>query len=236
MNNASIAHELTATLGLSTPPIGMAFVNSAPEGVREVERDEPSPCTFWRRAESQTFFAPAERHLNCPIGAMVLGFSLPEAVQQNLVAIVGSMMQCGYIGANEPQHIPTMRTGMTGIVYGSLEKLGVPPDVILTWLTPRQAMLWSEASGACVWDNASNGNPEKLLGRPGCAALPVAVNSNRPTLSLGCVGMRTFTDMNDQLLAVVPGAAAADFVTSLRRLAAANQSMQGLYQQAKAAV
>jgi uncharacterized protein (DUF169 family) len=236
MDNTFIARELTAILRLGAPPIGIAFADSAPQGVRSLDRAEPSPCTFWRRAEAGQFFASAEHHFNCPVGAMVMGFSLPESVQQNLGAVVGNMMQCGYIGANEPAHIPTMRTGTTGIVYGPLQALGVEPNLILAWVTPRQAMLWSEASGACSWDTASNGHPEKLLGRPGCAALPVATNSRRPTLSLGCAGMRTFTEMNDHLLGVVPGSAAGDFVAALRKFADANRSMESLYQQAKAAV
>ena len=35
---------------------------------------------LWRRAEAGVFFAPAVRHYHCAVGAMTMGFDLPEQV------------------------------------------------------------------------------------------------------------------------------------------------------------
>ena len=39
-----------------------------------------------------------------------------------------------------------MRLLAAGIVYGPLGELPIEPDLILLWLTPRQAMFYSEAA------------------------------------------------------------------------------------------
>ena len=71
----------------------------------------------------------------------------------------------------------------------------------------------------------------------GCAALPLALSSNQPGLSLGCAGMRTFTEIGDDLaLAVVPGTAVAKFVDALDGMVESNTTMRSFYLAAKAAV
>jgi uncharacterized protein (DUF169 family) len=71
--------------------------------------------------------------------------------------------------------------------------------------------------------------------RPGCTALPLALNAQEPRLSLGCAGMRIFTRISGELLlAVLPGAKVEEFLTSLTALVEANVAM-GDYYQAKEA-
>lgn len=67
-------------------------------------------------------------------------------------------------------------------MYGPLGDFPVEPDVILMWLTPRQAMIFNEATGTSNWTSPS----DKMLGRPACAALPAALNESQPKISLGC--------------------------------------------------
>lgn len=232
MDQSQIAARLSSQLELSQPPVGLAFVDEVPAGVEVFMGEVPSACTFWRRAESRVFFAPAEAHYNCPIGTMTMGFEMPAAVQEQLMGFMGMMCDCGYVAPEEAAKIPTVGRKSRGIVYGPLASLPVVPDLILVWLTPRQAMLYGEAVGSSRWTGEA---PTAVFGRPACAALPAALQRSAPTSSFGCMGMRTFTEISDdRLLISIPGAVAEDFVASLDSAAAANATMQAFYEGHKA--
>lgn len=232
MDRRESAERISAGLGLDSPPIALAFAGTAPAGVEVFTGEVPSACVFWRRAESSVFYAPAERHMNCPIGAMTMGFEMPEGVQAELMGLVSKMCELGYISPQEPEKIPTNGRKPTGIIYGPLRDFPVEPDVVLIWLTPRQAMLYNEAVGDSRWTTAS---PTTVRGRPACAALPQALSSSQATLSLGCMGMRTFTEVSDdRLLAVLPGNRAGDLADSLGSIIKSNDAMESFYRQHKA--
>lgn len=229
MTNQEIGATITAALDLDPPPIALAFVDQAPVGFDAVQADLPSSCSFWRRAERGVFYAPAEAHFNCPVGAMVMGFELPQPVADELQQLVTSMCSCGYISSNEPARIPAVQSKPNGIVYGPLDAFPLHPDVVVCWLTPSQAMIWNEASGEARWDRDISA---PVSGRPACAALPASVSQNRPFLSFGCMGMRTFTDVSgDRMLAVIPGALLAGFASKLEAMRSTNNAMQSFYQE-----
>lgn len=230
--NRSLASALTQDLGLSTTPIALAFVEAPPSGIAEFQDDVPSACTLWRRAEAGVFYAPAAKHFNCPIGAMTMGFEMPAEVKEQLMGAVGMMCEANYISPDEPAHIPSVTRPKSGIVYGPLADFPLSPDLVLMWVTPRQMMLVSEASGKAKWSADPHAS---LFGRPACTALPVALNGASPALSAGCLGMRTFTEISDDRgLAVLPGAALADFTSALSQTMAANAAMGTYYQSQKA--
>jgi len=233
MNNADTATLLRSKLALDIEPIAMAFLDSSPGDIPVLGATKPSACSFWREAETALFFAPAEAHFNCPVGAMVLGLDLPPAVSAELTTLVGTMTQCGYVADGEPGSIPTQsRKGARGVLYGPLAGFPVPADAVLLWLLPAQAMIVSEAVGGAVW-----GSNAVLLGRPACAAIPQAINTGKASLSLGCVGMRTFTAITpDRLLAVVPGPLIESFTSDVVRLSAINDAMASFYKERAAAL
>lgn len=232
MNHRDVAEHLEAGLHLDIAPVALAFVDGAPAGVQDFTEEVPAACSFWRRAETDVFYAPAAKHLNCPIGAMTMGFEMPEDTQQRLTGLVTMMCENGYIGADEPGEIPTIAKPSAGIVYGPLAELPVEPDLVLLWLSPRQAMLYSEAVGSARWTTPT---PATVWGRPACAALPGALNKQQSTLSFGCTGMRTFTGIReDRLLAVLPGDQARAFAESLDAVLAANEKMRAYYEEHKA--
>jgi uncharacterized protein (DUF169 family) len=233
MNNAEAAALLKSKLALDTEPIALACEDSPPAGVTVYAGAKPSACSFWREAEHDLFFAPAESHFNCPVGAMVLGFDLPPGVAAELTALVGTMTKCGYVGAGEPGAIPTRtKKGAKGVLYGPLARFPISPEAVLLWLVPAQAMIVSEAVGGAVW-----GRNAAVLGRPACAAIPQALGTNRSALSLGCTGMRTFTALAaDRLLAVVPGTLIEQFASDVARLSAINDDMAAFYRQRAAAL
>ncbi|SRR6266545_2470763 len=232
MSYSDQAGKISSGLALGTPPVALAFVAEPPAGVASTDRAVPSSCTFWRQAEQGVFYASAEQHFNCPVGAMVMGFQLPEALQEQLGGLVGKMCECGYLGAEEAASIPSVGRGSAGIVYGPLADFPMAPDVVLLWLTPAQAMLFSEAAGSASWSDSPA--TATATGRPACAALPLAMVNGRTSLSLGCMGMRTFTDVaDDRLLAAIPAAEVDEFVGALERTMAANEEMRSFYQEHK---
>jgi uncharacterized protein (DUF169 family) len=228
MDNQTVARALTEQLALDLPPVALAFCDAAPLGVPAPGTAVPSACAFWRDAERDVFFAPVAAHANCPVGAFVMGFELTPALMQELEGLIGQMTACGYVDADETGKIPTSRRKAKGILYGRLDRFPQAPDAVLAWLTPRQAMLWSEAAGGASWATAV---PSGVLGRPACAAIPAAIDRGMPALSLGCMGMRTFTRIgDDRLLAVIPGTKLAAFTAAIGRAAAINQGMQSFYE------
>jgi uncharacterized protein (DUF169 family) len=225
MDHARLAAALTDCLGLDLNPVALAFRDDPPKSVDASLEVVPSACAFWRKAEDGVFFASVERHVNCPIGAFVMGFDLPPALKDELMGLVGKMTECGYVHKDEASRIPTNRRKAKGIVYGPLERFPGTPDAVLVWLTPSQAMIWSEAADG-AWDTA----PSTVFGRPACAAIPAAMDADAPRLSLGCTGMRTFTGIPaDRMLAVLPGGRLESFVAALERAAGVNVAMGEFY-------
>ncbi len=232
MKYRKIAEEISSHLELDIPPVGLSFVETIPGGIPVFDRDTPSACSFWRKAESTVFYAPAEKHFNCPVGSMVMGFDMPEAVQEELKGFVQKMCNAGYLSPEEAEKIPFIKKKKSGIVYGPLKDFPLEPDLVLMWLTPRQAMLYSEAAGNVRWTSIS---PSATFGRPACAALPIAFEQGRSALSLGCMGMRTFTEIQeDKILAVLPGKRVQEFLAALKVTLEANRAMKTFYQEHKA--
>ncbi len=227
MTNQEVGATITAALDLDLPPIALAFVDQPPVGIDTIQADLPSSCSFWRRAEQEVFYAPAEAHFNCPVGAMVMGFELPQPVANELQQLVTSMCNCGYISSDEPARLPAVQSKPKGIVYGPLDAFPLRPDVVVCWLNPSQAMIWNEASGEARWDRDISA---PVSGRPACAALPASISQKRPFLSFGCMGMRTFTEISgDRMLAIIPGPLLADFGARLQAMRSTNDAMQSLY-------
>jgi uncharacterized protein (DUF169 family) len=228
MTNQRVGATIIAALDLDLPPVALALVDQPPVGIETIQTELPSACAFWRRAEQGVFYAPAEAHFNCPVGAMVMGFELSEAAGNELRQAVGDMCGCGYIASDEPAQIPTMQSRAKGIVYGPLSAFPIPADVVACWLSPVQAMIWNEASGQAQWNREI---PAPVFGRPACAGLPAAIRQNRPVLSLGCMGMRTFTEVSgDRMLAIIPGPLLAEFGAKLQAMRATNDAMQSVYE------
>lgn len=230
MEECEIAGRIAVALGLDLTPVALTFAEVPPEGLPTPPREVPSACSFWQDARQGTFYAPAERHFNCPIGAMVMGFSLPGDIQQRLGELVTGMCEHAYLDQDEAALIPTVTSQHAGIIYGPLAE-STTPDVALLWVTPMQLMLCNEAIGAAKWTR----RPSVLTGRPGCAALPLAMSNNTPTASLGCAGLRTFTGIgDDRLLVAVPGNLLEQFASALERAVAANAPMRRYYREQNA--
>ncbi|MFC5288460.1 DUF169 domain-containing protein [Actinokineospora guangxiensis] len=232
MSRPELATTLTALLELTQPPVALSVVDAKPDGVTATERVVPSSCTFWREAEKGVFFASAEQHFNCPVGSHVMGFEMPQNVQEMLGGLVQSMCDAQYLEMAEVAMIPSLgAASAAGIVYGPLSEFPLEPDIVLLWLTASQTMLVNEATGTANWTK----EPATVSGRPGCTALPLAHASGEPKVSVGCIGMRTFTGVgDDRMLAAVPGAKLAEFTSALQATVESNKAMKAFYEGHKA--
>ncbi|MBI2885944.1 MAG: DUF169 domain-containing protein [Chloroflexi bacterium] len=194
MSNASVASSLQDRLQLSIAPVAVAFVQEQPPGVPRTQKLAPSACGFWRQAEKEVFYAAAEDHHNCPVGTYVMGFPMSEQMMEALMGEIGYMCTSAYVEEAEVPQVPKVQESRAGIVYGPLRDFPLEPDAVLLWVNPQQAMLLTESCGGINWTRP----PQSIFGRPGCAAIPVAMQGDQPALSFGCVGMRINTDIGGE--------------------------------------
>lgn len=230
---SGLASLLEEQLSLQLTPAALAWVDSRPDGMPRLEQAFPSACAIWRLAETSLFFAAAADHFNCPLGTIVMGFESPEPEAASLQDELGMMCGIDYVREEELAHVPAAPGPAAGIVYGPLGSFPLQPDLVLLWLTPRQSMIMSETCGLINW----SATPAGLLGRPGCAALPVALRDGVPAQTLGCVGMRYNTGVSGELLLMAMPWATADAVyANLSRVAGVHRQMEAHYQERKEAL
>ena len=224
-----VARVCERILKLGRPPVALARVPDVPAGVARFEGVAPSSCSFWRHAEQGLFVARDADHMNCPIGAMTMGFELTAEAKAKLEGGLGLMTEVGYIDPKEAEHLPSLLPEGPLVLYGPLAQFPIEAEIALMWLTPGQAMLLREATGDVAWKSDVSSN---LFGRPSCAALAVASNEGNVALSFGCNGMRTFTQTDPSLmLAAVSGRLLATLGTALERADKAQCAMQQFYDQ-----
>ncbi|MGE3271951.1 MAG: DUF169 domain-containing protein [Chloroflexota bacterium] len=231
MDNASRARVLVDELGLKRTPVAFAFLDEVPAGVQVTSAVEPSACTFWRLAEEDLFFAAADRHLECGVGTMTMGFEVPADRQPAAMELVGMMVEMGYLDSAETAHLPMVKKAHQGILYGPLASFPVQPDVALAIVTPGQGMLLAEASDS-VTLREQPGLP--TMGRPACAAVAWSANQGDIALSLGCIGARTYVEVpDDQAIVVIPGEALDQIGERLGTLTKANRDLAAFHQKRK---
>lgn len=214
---------LTDLLQLASPPVAVSFLDQAPAGVPHVAALEPAGCGYWRRAaEGEVFFTNADDHKSCPVGAHTHNVPLTPAEQEGLMGLVQTMVGLSYLRMEEVPQIPTRKTPMQVAVYAPLAAAPVTPDVVLVRGNARQLMLLAEAAQA-----AGVAGGGATMGRPSCAVLPEAINSDRTAASFGCVGNRVYTGAgeNDAYFAI-PGAQLKAVEDSLAVIVRANQELE----------
>jgi uncharacterized protein (DUF169 family) len=221
--------SLSRKLKLDHTPIAIAFLEAPPPGIRHYEDAVPSACTFWKAAESRLFYTTAEDHYNCPIGAITQGFPIPQPVADNARSLVEMMGKISYLDAAEAANVPVVEKQHKVVVYGPLEDFGeIQPDVVLLICTPFQAMKVSEAGGIAAW---GTGERSRTLGRPACAAIPSSLKSGATTISMACMGARTFAAIREEeLLVAIPASALARLQSHLPLILDANLSMKQFYE------
>jgi uncharacterized protein (DUF169 family) len=220
-------------LGLPRPPIAIGFLESPPEGVAAWSGGPaPAGCFFWKKAqEGHTFYTTPADHYHCAVGAYTHKIALPAERSGELAQTVGFMVENGYLAMEEVGGIPTLPTPPAFIAYGPAEDSHFPPSVVIVAAQPAQAMLLYEAALKA----GAGGALMPTLGRPGCAILPLTLQSSAAAFSLGCKGNRTFTGLPDaEMYLSIPGDRWAAVVEQVARTYQANQTMGSRYLQHQA--
>lgn len=217
-------------LGLDSPPVGVAFLDAPPAGVAEWDGGAaPAGCAFWKQAMSgRTFYTVQSAHHNCAVGSYTHRIPMPDDRAQELEKTIGFMVSSGYLRMEEVPGIPTLPRTPAVVAYGPAEPAAsFKPDVVIVAANPGQAMMLYEAAlRAGVGQALTN-----VLGRPGCASLPLAVQSGTAAMSFGCKGNRTFTGISDQqMYFVVPGPAWPKLAAELEGVLSANRAMASHYE------
>ncbi len=184
---------------------------------------EPAGCGYWRRAAAgEIFFTTTEDHKGCPVGAHTHSVPLTPAEQESMMSLVKTMVGLSYLKMEEVPQIPTRRTPMQFAVYAPLAAAPIPADVVLVRGNPRQLMLLAEASQA-----AGVAGETATMGRPTCAVIPGAINSDRTSASFGCIGNRVYTGAgeNDAYFAI-PGSKLEAVEASLAVIVRANEALE----------
>jgi len=227
---ARLERSLTDDLGLTRRPVAVAFLDSEPANIPKFDGSQPSSCGFWRvAAEGATFYTTPEAHYNCAIGSYTHNIPLPVDRANELEGMLALMFGLEYVRPEEVPTIPRLSTTPRAIVYSPLGATPVDPDVVLFACRPASAMLLNEAT---MRAGAAAGAP--LLGRPSCMALPAALTGGT-TISLGCVGNRVYTGLqDDELYVVVPGKSLASIAASTAVITEANTKLQAYAQSRRA--
>ncbi len=222
----SSRQRLAELLQTTTSPVAITFCDAPPEGVARVASPGPASCAYWRRAaEGETFFTEATDHHGCPVGAHTHRVDLPQAVQKELEGTIGTMLSLQYLKESDIPQIPQRQTPFKYAVYAPLAQAPVDPDVVLVRGNVRQLMLLAEAA-----QSAGIAGAAPTMGRPTCAVLPQALNSDAATSSFGCIGNRVYTGASDdEGYFAVPGHQLDALVDKLSIMVEANAALEAFH-------
>ena len=199
MDTLNLAQLLADRLMIEMPPVAMAFVEEKPEDVAPLYREPPSFCSLWRLAELRVFYATAEQHDGCGIGGVVSGFRSAEGREDDLAVLLTELCEVEVGTSEEIAQTARFQQSGGGVVYGPLWKMPVEPDLALMWATLPQMGVVQEIVGKIMWRNNPQG---AVFTRPACGVLPIAYENQKTALSLGCIGMRLYTEIPSHLFLV----------------------------------
>ena len=103
--------SLAELLHLESPPVAIAFVDAPPAGIPRVSASEPAGCGYWRRAAAgEVFFAVADDHKRCPVGAHTHHVVLTGPEREELMGLVTTMVGLSYLKMEDIPKIPRRQT------------------------------------------------------------------------------------------------------------------------------
>ena len=223
---SEIANTLIEHLKLNQPPIAVCLTDSIPPNVPAWSGRSPAGCRFWQEAASRVFATSASDHNLCAIGQYTHNLDMSDVSSTDLKDALKVFADLSYVRDEDLQLIPVMASKSKYVVYGPLAEIPLDPDVVLLFVRADQTLVLSEAS-----QQLENGLPP-AMGRPACAIIPQARNTNRSALSLGCCGARAYLDVlsDDVALYAIPGATLAAFADRIAALAKANEILRKFHQ------
>ncbi|HEV8199817.1 MAG TPA: DUF169 domain-containing protein [Candidatus Polarisedimenticolia bacterium] len=227
MSNDWSAHAatLTAALHLRQPAVAIAFADEVPAGVPMWKGQVPAGCRFWEEGSRALFATVPVDHDLCAIGTWTHNLETSPAHDAERAEALKVFASLGYVRPEDLPQIPVLRQRPKLVIYGPLDRMPIRPAVVLLFARPEQALILSEAS-----QQTEAGTPP-AMGRPACAVVPQAANSQRTALSLGCCGARAYLDVlkSDVALYAIPESRLAAFTARVAELAKANEVLTAFH-------
>jgi uncharacterized protein (DUF169 family) len=221
-----IAQTLTASLKLSLPPIAICFTDDVPAGIANWTGRVPAGCKFWEEAATKVFATCASDHDLCSIGTFTHNLATTAAHDAERGDALRVFADLGYVREQDIAMIPVLKARFSQVVYGPLGSMPLVPDVVLLFGKADQMLILSEAA-----QQVEGGLPP-AMGRPACAIVPQAMNTQQAALSLGCCGARAYLDAltDDVALWAIPGSRLDLYTERIAALAKANAILTTFHQ------
>ena len=216
-------------LGLRRLPVKIGFLGAAPASLaRWSGGPVAAGCAFWDRAmEGKSFYTLPADHWNCAIGSHTHKIGLPAERSNELGATIGFMVETRYLDPAEVAGIPTLDRQPAAVAYAPATSDAFAADVVLLAVNSAQATLVYEAA---LRAGIAQG-PAGATSRPSCAILPASAKTEVVSISFGCRGNRTFTNIgDDEMYVAVPGARWDEFLDRLVEVQRSNLTMGNFYQ------
>jgi hypothetical protein len=176
------------------------------------------------------FYTAPEDHYNCPIGSYTHHIDLPKDRAQELPDTLSLMADIGYIHMAEVAGVPRLEKTPLATVYSPLGITPTAPAAVIVTGTPGGLMLLHEA-GARIGISSTS-----LLGRPTCMAIPAALSSGIAS-SLGCVGNRIYTGLEDEeFYSVIRADKLAAIAGEIATITAANVMLTQYHRERRATI
>ena len=225
-DHQQIAQTLADSIHLTLPPIAICFTDTVPAGVANWTGRVPAGCRFWQEAASKVFATSASDHDLCAIGTFTHNLETTAAHDVDRGDALKVFADLGYVREQDLAMIPVLASRSSYVVYGPLASMPLKPDVVLLFGKANQMLILSEAS------QQVEGELSPAMGRPACAIVPQAMNTERAALSLGCCGARAYLDVltDDVALWAIPGAKLDLYAERIDALAKANAVLTTFHQ------
>src|SRR5262245_50202813 len=137
--------QLTGLLNLSSPAIGIAFIDKPPAGIERVSHSGPASCDYWRQAaEGHTFYTIADDHKACPIGAHTHHVlrCLVRGNARQLMLVTEAAQLAGVAGVSPAMGRPTCAVLPASINSKSIEaSFGCVGNRVYTGATENEAYI-----------------------------------------------------------------------------------------------
>ncbi|MCS7117620.1 MAG: DUF169 domain-containing protein [Thaumarchaeota archaeon] len=202
------AAEIEQLLNLKRPIVAISFKQESGKGLKRFDGSVSASCVFWTQALDKSFSTVKEQHLNCSIGSVTHGFRKHEEIAPGKgCADVDYFIDLGWVSAEDISKLPTYAHESKTVSYGPLRDVDFKPDACCIFCNAEQALFLMTAT------------QHMIIGKPACAALPVALNNKTTVISLGCTASRTRAGYGpDELVAFIPGEKIEEVFNSLRRV------------------
>jgi len=187
-----------------TEKIGIALLDQIPQGIERVA----SPgrhCTFIGRARKGEILWARGEDFTCPLARYNLGIDPPD--ESTMEKLAATLVSWGDVRDLETAHrfiagLSPLPVSRRTFIYAPLDRMPVPPDLVLLILNPQEAFrhVLSITASAGERNDGLVGGIGALCGE--CTALPL--QTKKAAISVGCDGSRreAFLSPKEMFLAI----------------------------------